>query len=170
MKNEHGSGKSECCSREQHEEVCNPCNSKCSGECSELKDILQRLQADFENYKKRCARESAEAMERGSMDVLAGILPVLDSFELALKSLEGQGRISDGVRMIYAQLCSALESLGLRKIEALGMKFDPNVHEALMVEDSDKGDVVLEEFQKGYVFKDAVLRHSRVKIGKNPII
>ncbi len=141
-------------------------------EAAEYKDVLQRLQAEFENYRKRAAKELAESKERASAETIAKILPVLDSFEIALKNTkrtEGSEQFAEGVRMIYSQLCAALEGLGLKAINAEGQRFDPYLHEALMAENVENGELdnkVLEELQKGYELKGAVIRHSKVKIGK----
>ncbi len=140
------------------------------------KDLLQRLQADFENYKKRSEKENEELRQYAIAKFISRMLPVIDSFEMALKSAnksEGNVQFVEGVKMIYAQMHSLLESEGLRKINSAGEKFNPHLHEVLMAEDVESGkdntdDIVLEEFQKGYMLKDAVLRHSKVKVGSRP--
>lgn len=133
----------------------------------ELTETLQRLQAEFENYKKRIDKEKGEFVKYSKHEVIAKILPILDSFELAIKNAKNNPNFLKGVELIFSQLYSTLESEGLRPIEALGKKFDPYKHEVLMQEASDKEeDVVLEELQKGYMLNDKVLRHSKVKVSK----
>jgi len=138
---------------------------KDKAQLQDYKDTLQRLQAEFENYKKRIEREIAKQHEYNRQDFMERLLPIIDSFELALKSQSDSKEFRKGVELIYTQLYSLLESEGLRPIEALGKQFDPYKHEALMNEKSGKDNIVLEEFQKGYMLKDSVLRHSKVKIG-----
>ena len=131
----------------------------------ELTDSLKRLAAEFENYKKRVDKERIEFVKYAHAEVIARILPVLDSFELALKNTTNTEKLIEGVKMIYAQLYSVLEAEGLKPIKATGEKFDPYKHEVLMKEESDKPEgTVLEEFQKGYILNDKVLRFSKVKI------
>ncbi len=134
----------------------------------EYREMLQRLQADFENYKKRIEREKTEQQKYSCAHLIAKLLPVLDSFEMAIKNknTSEHERFAKGMELVYAQLHSLLKEEGLERIDALGERFDPYRHEALMQEDSEKENIVLEEFQKGYLLKDKVLRHSRVKIGR----
>ena len=134
----------------------------------ELTDTLKRLQAEFENYKKRADKEKSEFAKYAHAGIIAGILPVLDSFEIALKNTSDKEKFVEGMKMVYAQLYSTLEAEGLRPIEASGEKFDPYKHEVLMKEESDKPEgIVLEEFQRGYMLNDKVLRFSKVKISGN---
>ena len=131
----------------------------------ELTDSLKRLAAEFENYKKWNAREKAEFIKYAHADTVFQILPVLDSFEIALKNTNDKEKFIEGIKIIYAQIYSTLESMGLKPIKAAGEKFDPYKHEVLMKQESDKqDDMVLEEFQKGYMLNDKVLRHSKVKV------
>ena len=131
----------------------------------ELTDTLKRLQAEFENYKKWNAKEKTEFVKYANADVIERMLPVLDSFEIALKNTNDKEKFVEGMKIVYAQLHSILEAEGLRPIKATGEKFDPYKHEVLMKEESDKPDeTILEEFQKGYMLNDKVLRHSKVKI------
>ncbi|MBI2654297.1 nucleotide exchange factor GrpE [Candidatus Woesearchaeota archaeon] len=131
----------------------------------ELTDTLKRLQAEFENYKKRVDKEKTEFVKFAHADVIAQLLPVLDSFEIALKNTTEKEKFIEGIKIIYAQLYSVLEAEGLKPIKATGEKFDPYKHEVLMKEESDKPEeTILEEFQKGYMLNDKVLRHSKVKI------
>lgn len=130
----------------------------------DYKNMLQRLQAEFENYKKRTEKEKLLVCEYSNRDLIKKLLPVLDSFSLALKNTSDLIKFKEGVELIYAELYSLLKAEGLCPIDTVGRKFDPFKHEAIMKEAGDN-DIVLEEFQKGYVLKDAVIRHSKVKIG-----
>ncbi len=137
---------------------------------ADYKDSLQRLQAEFENYKKRVDREKQQFRQFAAAEVVKSFLPVLDSFELALKSINSENtKLVKGMEMIYGQFYSALESQGLRPIKALGERFDPYKHEVLMqgeTSEEKKEGLVAEEFQKGYMLNDVVLRYSKVKVLK----
>ena len=131
----------------------------------ELTDTLKRLQAEFENYKKRIDKEKTEFVKYAHADIIQSMLPVLDSFEIALKNTNDKEKFVEGIKIIYAQFHSILEAEGLKPIKANGEKFDPYRHEVLMKEESDKPeDTILEEFQKGYMLNDKVLRNRKVKI------
>ena len=131
----------------------------------ELTDTLKRLQAEFENFKKRIEKEKIEFAKYANAGIISGILPVIDSFEFALKHSSEKEKFVDGIKMIYAQLYSTLEAEGLHPIKTEGEKFDPYKHEVLMKEESDKPEgTILEELQKGYMLNDKVLRFSKVKI------
>jgi len=132
----------------------------------ELTDSLQRLQAEFENYKKRVENENQQFLKYAKAELICKLLPILDSFELALKNNESHEKFLKGMEMIYAQFHSILEAEGLRPIKADG-KLDPFKHEVLMKQESDKEeDIILEDLQKGYMLNDKVLRHSKVKVSK----
>ncbi len=134
---------------------------------AELTDTLQRLQAEFENYKKRIDKENAEFVKYAKAELVYKLLPLLDTFEIALKNTSDKEKFVKGIEIVYAQLFSTLESEGLKPIEALGKKFDPYLHEVMLKQKSDKEDViVLEELQKGYMLNGKVLRHSKVKISE----
>jgi len=133
----------------------------------ELTDSLQRLQAEFENYQKRVENEKQEFVKYSKADLIAKLLPILDSFELALKNTTDKEKFVKGIELLFAQLYSMLEAEGLRPIKAAGEKFDPYKHEVLMKQKSGKEeDLILEELQKGYMLNDKVLRHSKVKVSK----
>ena len=132
----------------------------------ELKETLQRVQADFENYKKRVERETEDFKKFASAELIGKLLPILDAFELSLKNSKDKEEFVKGIELIYAQLNEILGKEGLKKIEAVNQKFDPFLHEALMTEKSDKDGLILEELQKGYMLGDKVIRHSKVKVGK----
>lgn len=128
-------------------------------------DIL-RLRADFENYRKQLDREKEEFAKTANSRLITQLLDVVDNLERASSTIKDR-KTAEGVEMIYKQFYKTLEENGLRKIEALGREFDPYYHEVLMREDSDKEDgTVVEEFQTGYMLKDKVIRHSKVKIAK----
>lgn len=136
-------------------------------ELKELRETLQRVQAEFENYRKRIEKEKDEFTIYASSKLIAEILPILDSFEIALKNTSNQEDFVKGTEMIYSQFFSVLERIGLKPINAEGEKFDPYFHEALMQEESDDDEgTVIEVFQKGYMLGENVLRHSKVKVSK----
>jgi len=132
---------------------------------AELTDSLKRLQAEFENYKKRVAKENSDFIRCASADLIKKLLPVLDSFEQAIKNKESKEFVK-GIELIFAQLSSVLADAGLKKIECEGKCFDPFCHEVLLQEESDKDSIVLEELQKGYTVNGNVVRTSKVKISK----
>lgn len=136
---------------------------------AELTDKLKRQLAEFENFRNRTDKEKSQMYAVGAKDVIEKILPVIDNFERGLKSIpEDQkgGPVASGMEMIYKQLIAVLSDLGVTPIEAVGQEFDPNLHNAVMhAEDEGLGEnIVAEEFQKGYKYKDTVLRHSMVKV------
>lgn len=126
----------------------------------EYLELLQRLQAEFENYRKRTEREKEEWISKAAEGITASFLPVLDSFELALKHNK-----DEGIKMIYSQLYSILEKEGLSKINAEG-EFNPELHEALMQEEGNEDNKIIEELQRGYMLNGKVIRPSKVKISK----
>ncbi|MEK6942606.1 MAG: nucleotide exchange factor GrpE [Nanoarchaeota archaeon] len=154
---QQGFSKAETTSKEQVDEK--------SIKIEELTDTLKRLQAEFENYRKRIDKERTEFAKYANASFVEKMLPVLDSFELALKNTEDKEKFLAGVKILFAQFYSALQSQGLKPIKTKDEKFDPFRHEVLMKEASDKPDeTILEEFQKGYMLNEKVLRHSKVKI------
>jgi molecular chaperone GrpE len=134
-----------------------------------LLDRLARLQAEFENARKRAAKEQQEHRDYALTDAVRSLLPILDSFERALQSDTQKSEFHSGVELIYKQLQDALNKLGLRPIPAKGEPFDPHLHQAIeMVETTQAADhEVLEELQRGYKLKDRLLRPSMVKVAKN---
>jgi len=135
----------------------------------EYKELLQRLQADFENYKKRAEKENCQVRQYSVASFIRKLLPLLDSFELALKNCSKNDQFVKGIELIYAQFYSILESEGLTQIKAAGQKFDPYLHEVLLKEEGPEDGIVTEELLKGYMLKDMVLRHSKVKISEKPV-
>src|SRR2546426_2226745 len=145
-------------------------SQKLKAERDTLVDRLARLQAEFENSRKRAAREQQEFREYAVADVIKSLLPILDSFERALQSPSSRsGEFRDGVELIYKQLQDALAKMGVKPIPAKGEPFDPHLHQAVeMVETTEADDhQILEELQRGYKFKDRLLRPSMVKVAKN---
>ena len=136
---------------------------------ADLTDKLTRHMAEFDNYRKRTEKEKSAMYEIGAKDVVEKILPIVDNFERGLQSVPEEKKddpFVDGMDKIYKQLMSTLEGIGVKPIEAVGQEFDPNFHNAVMhVEDEELGEnVVAEEFQKGYMYRDSVVRHSMVKV------
>lgn len=132
----------------------------------EIKDTLQRVYAEFQNYRKRTDEEKQRFAELSNEDFVKRLLPIIDNFELALSHKKCDDDFSKGIELIYAQFLQVLEDEGVRRILSSG-KFDPKLHEVLMAEESDKEEgVILEEFQKGYTLGGKVIRHSKVKISK----
>jgi len=133
----------------------------------ELTNDLKRLQAEFENYKKRCEKENASFREYSNAILIKKMLTVLDSFEIALKNTANHEEFVKGVELIYSQFYSILQDEGLMHLETVGKRFDPYLHEVLLSEKSNKeDDIILEELQKGYKLKGCILRHSKVKVAK----
>jgi molecular chaperone GrpE len=144
---------------------------KLRAERDTLLDRLARMQADFENARKRAAREQQDFRDYALADAIKALLPTLDSFERALESsANDRSELRSGVELIYKQLQDALMKLGLRPIPAKGEPFDPRLHEAIeMVETTDVPDhQILEELQRGYKLKDRLLRPAMVRVASNP--
>ena len=136
-----------------------------------LLDRLARLQAEFDNYRKRALREQSEYREYALADAVRALLPILDSFERALKTSEGQpGDFRSGVELIYRQFSDAVGKLGATPVAAEGQPFDPRFHEAIeMVETREaKDNHVIEVLQRGYRLKDRLLRPAMVRVARNP--
>ena len=135
----------------------------------ELTDKYQRLMAEFENVRKRTAKEFVQRYDMGAMGVLEKLLPVVDNFERGLQAVAEEEKDSpfvQGIEQIYKQLMGTLDELGVKAMDAEGKEVDANLHNAVMhVEDEEAGEnVVVEELQKGYMYKESVLRHSMVKV------
>jgi molecular chaperone GrpE len=142
---------------------------KLKAERDTLLDRLARAQAEFENARRRAGREQQEFRDFATADAIKSLLPVMDSFERAVQAKSSPDDFRSGVELIYKQLQDALARLGVRAIPAKGEPFDPHYHEAIeMVETSKAPDhEVLEELQRGYKFKDRLLRPALVKVAKN---
>lgn len=143
---------------------------KLKAERDSLLERLARAQAEFENARRRGMREQQEFREFASADAVKAMLPVVDNFERALRAKSEPADFRDGVELIYKQLQDGLAKLGVQPIAAQGEPFDPRVHEAVeMVETEDAPDhTVLDEFQRGYRMKDRLLRPAMVRVAKNP--
>lgn len=132
----------------------------------ELTDRLKRSMAEFDNYRKRTEKEKSSMYMIGAKEIVEKMLPIVDNFERGLaQAVEGDA-FADGMKMIYKQMMTALEGLGVQPIEAVGKEFNPDFHNAVMhVEDESVGEnIVVEELQKGYMYKEFVVRHSMVKV------
>ncbi len=143
---------------------------KLKAERDSLLDRLARAQAEFENARRRAAKEQQDFRDYAAADAIKSLLPIVDSFERALQVKSQPGDFRSGVELIYKQLQDALAKLGVQAIPAKGEPFDPRFHEAIeMVETSDTPDhEVIEELQRGYKMKDRLLRPAMVKVAKNP--
>ncbi|MFZ3342492.1 MAG: nucleotide exchange factor GrpE [Terriglobales bacterium] len=142
---------------------------KLRAERDALLDRLARQQAEFDNARKRAVREQQEFRDFAAADVIKNILPVLDSFERALKAGGDGSEFRGGVELIYRQLMDALQKAGVQPISAVGQAFDPKVHEAIeMVDTNEVPDHhVLDELQRGYRYKDRLLRPAMVRVARN---
>ena len=133
----------------------------------ELTDQLKRQMAEFDNYRKRTEKEKASMYVIGARDIVEKMLPIVDSFERGLATVsDSEDPFAQGMEKVYKQLMTAFDELGVKPIEAVGQEFNPDLHNAVMhVEDENAGEnVIVEEFQKGYTYKDFVVRHSMVKV------
>ena len=135
----------------------------------ELNDKLRRSMAEFDNYRKRTDKEKSAMYEIGAKDVIEKILPIVDNFERGLDAVKEEDKedpFVQGMEKVYKHLLTTLEGIEVKPIAAVGQPFDPNFHNAVMhVEDENFGEnIVAEEFQKGYTYRDSVVRHSMVKV------
>jgi len=138
-------------------------------EIVELKDKYQRLMAEFENARKRNQKEATRMYDIGSKEILEKLLPVVDNFERGLEAVSEEDKddaFVQGIDAIYKQLIAVLEDMGVSPMDSVGKEFNHDYHNAVMhVEDETMGEnLVAEEFQKGYMYKDQVLRHGMVKV------
>ena len=135
----------------------------------ELKDKVTRQMAEFDNFRKRTDKEKSQMYDMGAKDIVEKILPVLDNFERGLATATEEEKTQpfvEGMDKIYKQMVTTLEAAGVKEIECLGKEFNPDFHNAVMhVEDEEAGEnIIVEVFQKGYTYKDVVVRHSMVKV------
>jgi molecular chaperone GrpE len=151
-------------------ETAGPEFQKLKAERDTLLDRLARAQAEFENARRRAVKEQQEFRDYAAVDAIKALLPVLDSFDRALRTNSESADFRNGVELIYKQLQDALAKLGVRAIPAKGEPFDPHFHEAIeMVETSDAPDhEVIEELQRGFKFKERLLRPAMVRVARNP--
>ena len=143
---------------------------KLRAERDALLDRLARLQAEFDNARKRAAREQQEFREFAAADVIKNILPVLDSFERALKAPTGDSTdLRSGLELIYRQFQDVLQKMGVQPIESVGKPFDPRAHEAIEMVDTTEAEDhhVLDELQRGYNYKGRLLRPAMVRVARN---
>ncbi|MDE6606941.1 MAG: nucleotide exchange factor GrpE [Lachnospiraceae bacterium] len=135
----------------------------------ELEDRVKRQMAEFDNFRKRTEKEKSQMFETGAKSVIEKILPVVDNFERGLAAIpeeeKGSG-FADGMNMIYKQLMTELENIGVKPIEAVGEEFNPDFHNAVMQVESEEFEsgIVAQELQKGYTYRDSVVRHSMVAV------
>lgn len=135
----------------------------------ELEDKVKRQLAEFENFRNRTEKEKASMYELGARSVIEKMLPVIDNFERGLAAIpedEQESPLATGMQMIYKQLVTELENIGVKPIEAVGKEFDPNYHNAVMQTESEEYEsgIVAQELQKGYLYRDTVIRHSMVSV------
>lgn len=135
----------------------------------ELNDKYQRLFAEFQNFRNRSEKEKTAMYETGARSIIEKILPVVDNFERGVAALSEEdldSPVGQGMNLIYKQMLQTLEDMGVEAIEAKGNEFDPMLHNAVMHEDNDElgENIVSEELQKGYKYRDTVIRHSMVKV------
>lgn len=143
--------------------------SKLEERLAELEEQRVRQLAEFENFRKRSEKEKSQMFEMGAKNVVEKILPVIDNFERGLMAVPEDDKESpfvQGMELVYKQILTAFEELGVKPIEAVGQEFDPNLHNAVMTVDDDtlESGTVAEEMQKGYLYKESVVRHSMVKV------
>ena len=142
---------------------------KAAEQIAELNDKVKRQMAEFDNFRKRTEREKSQMFEIGAKSVIEKILPVIDNFERGLGAVPEESRedgFVQGMDKIYKQLMTELESLGVKPIEAVGREFDPDFHNAVMQVENDEleSGTVAQELQKGYMYRDSVVRHSMVAV------
>lgn len=135
----------------------------------QLEDRVKRQMAEFENFRKRTEREKQAMFETGAKSVIEKILPIVDNFERGLATVpeeNSEDPFVDGMNRIYKQLLTELDNIGVKPIEAVGQEFDPNLHNAVMQVASEEYEsgVVVQELQKGYTYRDTVVRHSMVSV------
>ena len=135
----------------------------------ELNDRLMRSMAEFDNFRKRSEKEKSQMYDIGVKNIIEKILPVIDNFERGLDTVKEEDKdnpLVQGFNMIYKQLMTTMEEIGVKAIEAVGNEFDPNFHNAVLHgEDEELGEnIVSEEYQKGYMYRDIIVRHSMVKV------
>lgn len=135
----------------------------------ELEDKVRRQMAEFDNFRKRTDKEKTAMFETGAKSVIEKILPVVDNFERGLAGLSEEEKkqpFAEGMAMVYKQLMTELDKLEVKPIEAVGCEFDPNLHNAVMQVESDEYEsgIIAQELQKGYTYRDTVVRHSMVAV------
>lgn len=132
----------------------------------ELEDRVKRQMAEFDNFRKRTEKEKSQMFELGAKSVIEKVLPIVDNFERGLASAKEGDAFADGMNLVYKQLMTELDAIGVKAIEAVGAEFDPEYHNAVMQVESEEYEsgVVAQELQKGYMYHDTVVRHSMVAV------
>ena len=132
----------------------------------ELTDRVKRQLAEFENFRTRSEKEKAQMYDMGAKTIIEKILPVVDNFERGLSGVQEGDAFGDGMKMVYKQLMTSLEEAGVKPIEAVGQEFNPDFHNAVMQVESEEYEsgVIAQELQKGYMYRDTVVRHSMVAV------
>ena len=143
----------------------------CKEQIAQLEDKVKRQLAEFENFRKRSEKEKSQMFETGAKSVIEKMLPVVDNFERGLATVPEEKKedpFVDGMTRVYKQLLTELENIGVKPIEAVGKEFDPNLHNAVMQTESEEYEsgVIAQELQKGYTYRDSVVRHSMVSVTK----
>lgn len=141
----------------------------CKEQIAQLEDKVKRQLAEFENFRNRTEKEKQAMFETGAKSVIEKILPIVDNFERGLATVPEEKKedpFVDGMTRVYKQLLTELENIGVKPIEAVGQEFDPNLHNAVMQTESEEYEsgVVAQELQKGYTYRDSVVRHSMVAV------
>lgn len=158
-----------CCCKEDEDVLPENCNCVTDEKvmAEQYLNLAKQVQADFENFRRHAIEDIKSAKIEGQMSVIEVFLPCLDTFREAKKSINDEV-IKKGVEMIEEKITNALKSLGVEKIPAIGEKYNPHLHEAIMTmqDERKENDIVLEEYQSGYTFKDKVIRHSKVIVNK----
>lgn len=162
-------GKEDADTDKKKKKIFNKKKDKKDQQIEELNDKYQRLFAEFQNFRSRSEKEKSAMFEVGAKSIIEKILPVVDNFERGIASLSEEdldSPVGQGMNLIYKQMTTALEEMGVTVIEAEGKEFDPELHNAVMHEDNeDFGEnIISQEFQKGYKYRETVIRHSMVKV------
>ena len=166
---DNAEAKAEETSKEESAEEESAGNEKLKAKIDELNDKCLRQMAEFENFRKRTDKEKEAMFETGAKSVIEKILPVIDNFERGFDALTDEdkdSKFAEGMKMIYKQLMDELDKIQVKPIEAVGKEFDPNLHNAVMQTESDEYEsgIVAQELQKGYTYRDQVVRHSMVAV------
>lgn len=180
----------ETCEEAEVEETCEECAEDCEEKKSgkffkkkdkkkdpkdekieELNDRIMRNMAEFDNFRKRTEREKSQMFETGAADIIEKILPVIDDLERGFAAISEEERaasFAQGIEMVYKKLMTILTDLGVKPIEAIGKEFDPMYHNAVMQAPSDEYEsgIVMQELQKGYMYKERIIRHSMVMVAE----
>jgi len=166
---DNAEAKAEETSEEESAEEESAGNEKLKAKIDELNDKCLRQMAEFENFRKRTDKEKEAMFETGAKSAIEKILPVIDNFERGFDALTDEdkdSKFAEGMKMIYKQLMDELDKIQVKPIEAVGKEFDPNLHNAVMQTESDEYEsgIVAQELQKGYTYRDQVVRHSMVAV------